>query len=134
MSLYDVVKDAASLAQKADNIELYRRLLDLSAQVLDLLDEVAKLREENTELKKRQNISKKIVRHEGAYITRNDDKKGLYYCSHCWDTDELLVQLNCDQDNGLFECPHCHMRGVYDSEKRQQAEAINSSYEALIKW
>ena len=36
MWLYDAMKDVAKLAQKADNIELYQRLLDLSAQALDL--------------------------------------------------------------------------------------------------
>ena len=42
MGLYDAMKDAISLAQKADNIELYRQLLDLSAQALELQAEVAK--------------------------------------------------------------------------------------------
>ena len=31
MSLYDAFKDAMNMAQKADNIELYRQLLDLGA-------------------------------------------------------------------------------------------------------
>jgi len=139
MGLYDAMKDAVNMAQKADNIELYKQLLDLSAQALDLQAEVAKLREENAELRKRQNVSAKIVRHEGAYITLTDDKKELYYCSRCWDMDERLVQLNCNQYNGTFECPHCHMTGEYDSEKKQrvdqaQFEIVNSSYEELIKW
>ena len=34
MSLYDAMKDVISIAQKADNIELYRQLLDLSAQAI----------------------------------------------------------------------------------------------------
>ena len=29
MGLYDAFKDALSVAQKADNVELYRQLLDL---------------------------------------------------------------------------------------------------------
>ena len=36
MGFYDAFKDALSVAQKADNVELYRHLLDLSAQALDL--------------------------------------------------------------------------------------------------
>ena len=43
MGLYDAMKDAINLAQKADNIELYRQLLDLSAQALELQAEVARL-------------------------------------------------------------------------------------------
>ena len=52
MSFYDAIKDAVNLAQKADNVELYRQLLDLSAQALDLQAEVARLREENIALRK----------------------------------------------------------------------------------
>ena len=52
MGLYDAMKDAINLAQKADNIELYRQLLDLSAQALELQAEVARLKEENAELRK----------------------------------------------------------------------------------
>ena len=36
MGFYDAFKDVVKLAQKADNLELYRQLLDLSAQALDL--------------------------------------------------------------------------------------------------
>ena len=46
MAFYDAFKDAIALAQKADNIELYKQLLDLSAQALDLQAENAKLKEE----------------------------------------------------------------------------------------
>ena len=36
-----------ALAQKADNVELYKQLIDLSSQALDMQTEIAKLREEN---------------------------------------------------------------------------------------
>jgi hypothetical protein len=51
VGLYEAVKDVAKLAQQADNIDLYRRLLDLSAQALDMQDEISKLKNENAELK-----------------------------------------------------------------------------------
>ena len=69
MSFYDAIKDAASLAQKADNIELYRQLLDLSAQALDLQAEVARLKEENAELKKRRDIAEKIIQDSKASLS-----------------------------------------------------------------
>ena len=52
MGLYEGIKDAIGIAQKADNIELYRQLLDLGAQALDMQAEITRLREENAELKK----------------------------------------------------------------------------------
>lgn len=117
MSFYDAFKDAISVAQKADNVELYRQLLDLSAQALDLQAEVAKLREENFELKKSKDISEKIVRHEEPVITLEDDDKNLYYCSHCWDSENMLIQINCHND-GTFNCPHCTSQGNYDNQKK----------------
>ena len=52
MGFYDAMKDAINLAQKADNIELYRQLLDLSAQALDLQEENRRLKEEIADLRK----------------------------------------------------------------------------------
>ena len=52
MGLYEGIKDAIGIAQKADNIELYKQLLDLGAQALDLQAEVARLKEENAELER----------------------------------------------------------------------------------
>lgn len=118
MSFYDAFKDAISVAQKADNVELYRQLLDLSAQALDLQAEVARLREENFELKKSKDISEKIVRHEEPVITLEGDDKNLYYCSHCWDSENMLIQINCHKD-GTFKCPHCKSDGNYDNQKKK---------------
>lgn len=134
MSLYDAMKDAVSLAQKADNIELYRQLLDLSAQALELQAEVTRLREENEELKKRHDISSRVIRHEEPFITLKDDATTLYYCSHCWDSEQLLIQLNCYGD-GTFECPHCKTKGLYDRDKKRKTnetekESINKLKQA----
>ena len=117
MGFYEAIKDVAKLAQKADNIELYQRLLDLSAQALDLQAENTKLKEENAELKKRKDLANEIVRHKEPYITLRNDEEMLRYCSHCWDTDEKLVQLACDEGSGTFDCPHCKMQGEYDVER-----------------
>lgn len=117
MSFYDAFKDAISVAQKADNVELYRQLFDLSAQALDLQAEVAKLREENFEFKKLKDISDKTIRHEEPVITLEGDDKNLYYCSHCWDSENKLIQINCHKD-GTFNCPHCTSQGNYDNQKK----------------
>ncbi|HEZ7991258.1 MAG TPA: hypothetical protein RWO66_09965 [Ruminococcus sp.] len=49
MGLYEGIKDAIGLAQKADNIDLYKQLLDLGAQALEMQAEITRLREENAE-------------------------------------------------------------------------------------
>ena len=119
MGVYEAFKDAISLAQKADNLELYRQLLDLNAQVLDLQVENTKLKEENAELRKKRNLANEIVRHKEPYITLRNDVNDLCYCSHCWDSQQLLIQVNCHK-NGAFECPHCKASGIYDNEMKKQ--------------
>ena len=74
MGLYESIKDVAKVVQQADNIELYRQLVDLSAQALDMQSEINRLTAENTELRKKQDLEAAIVRHNGLYVTiENDD-------------------------------------------------------------
>lgn len=94
MGLYDALKDAISLAQKADNLELYRQLLDLSAQAIDLQAENSKLKEEVNCLKKHKIEEERIVRHKQPYLTLLDDGQQLKYCATCWDVDRILIQMN----------------------------------------
>lgn len=102
MGLYEGLKDAINIAQKADNIDLYRKLIDLSKDVLDLQDEMSKLKRENTELKNRKTIEEKIKHHvskelglhmEHPYITLSDDPLNIRYCAICWAKEKQLIQL-----------------------------------------
>lgn len=106
MSFYDAFKDAISLAQKADNIELYRQLLDLSAQALDLQAEVARLTEENRKLKDKLTTKGNVVRHKGAYITLSDDINQIPYCAICYGAHGHFLQL-LDYDKTHYYCYNC---------------------------
>ena len=56
MGLYEGIKDVAKVVQQADNIELYRQLVDLSAQALEMQNEINRLTAENTELRKKDPV------------------------------------------------------------------------------
>lgn len=116
MGLYDGIKDAAKVIQKADNIELYEKLLDLSAQALELQNDNARLIEENKKLRKKEDLSCRIVRHKDTYITLKDDNDEIMYCSCCWDSSNKLIQAH-KNDNGAFWCHVCKNQGYYDREK-----------------
>lgn len=62
MGLYEGIKDVAKVVQQADNIELYRQLVDLSAQALEMQNEINRLTAENTELRKKQDLEAAIVK------------------------------------------------------------------------
>ncbi len=117
MGLYDAFKDAINIAQKADNVELYRQLLDLSAQALELQAEITRLTEENERLKKSADIESKIKRYEQPYITLDGENENIRYCSTCWAKNRTLIQVRCN-DDGHFRCPECQTSGIYDKSKQ----------------
>lgn len=119
MSFYDAFKDVMNIAQKSDNIDLYKKILDLSAQALELQEENTRLRNENDELRNNQILEEKIVRYDQPYITVNGDDNKTLYCSRCWDVDRRLVQIRC-MDNGHFSCPNCNNQGIYNEALRNQ--------------
>lgn len=116
MGLYEGIKDVAKVIQQADNVELYKQLIDLSAQALDMQNEISRLSTENAELKKLRDIENRIERHSEPYITLKDDSNQILFCSHCWDYEQKLIQVKC-YDTGKFKCTHCENDGVYDTAK-----------------
>ena len=126
MGLYDGIKDVANIIQKADNIELYGKLLDLSSQALELQNENARLTQENYKLKQKEDISNKIIRHKETYITLKNDKDEIMYCSCCWDSSNKLIQVRTD-DMGDYSCNICKNQGYYDKEKYMRAIAASET-------
>ncbi len=115
MSLYDGVKDLLKTVQKADNIELYKQLLDLGQQALDMQAEIQRLQSELSELKKKDDREQRIIRHKNLYITLLNDANRTVYCAHCWDNNQKLVQVSIE-NSGSFTCPHCHIIDVLDDD------------------
>lgn len=111
MSLYDGIKDAAKLMQQADNIDLYRKLLDLSAEALDLQTENAQMKEEIRELRREKDVTDRIVRHREPYITLlgEPDQK---YCAACWGSQRKLIQMKrlFDSQYSEFMCSICKLQ------------------------
>lgn len=92
-------------------------------------DEIIQLMKENIDLKKWADLASKVERHIEAYITLREDAVKLLYCSHCWDSEKKLIQMN-TYDNGKFKCPHCENSGIYD--KYMYEEDIRKSKAARI--
>ena len=121
MGLYECIKDVASLVQKADNIDLYRKLLDLSAQALDMQAEITRLKEENAELRKGQDLESRIIRHPENFLTIEGESEDIRYCPVCWGNEHKLIQLLlCDDDYCRFVCVNCKNNGIYDYSKRAE--------------
>lgn len=106
MGLYEGLKDAISVAQKADNIELYKQLLDLSAQALELQNENARLTLENNELKRVRILEDELVYYPIPYLTKKSDTKEIKYCAACWASKRILVPLQ-KIDIKKYQCGVC---------------------------
>ena len=104
MSFYDSFKDLISVAQKADNIELYKQLLDLSSQALDMQDEMARLKAENAELRKNKELQEDIEYHINPYVTRKSDAQDIKYCAACWGSKKVLITLQCFERSSYGGC------------------------------
>ena len=102
MNFVEMLGDVINIVKKADNIDLYRQLLDVNKAALDLQAEMNELQIENQILKNRLETERKIVRHsDGLYITLEDDPMEIHYCSNCWGMDNKLIQMGV---NGCFYC------------------------------
>lgn len=106
MSLYDAMKDAIKIAQQADNIELYRQLLDLSSQALDLQVDLANLKEENRRLHSELTLKRNVVRHKGAFVTLADDAEDIAYCAICYAKTDKMFQLM-EYSDTQYYCYNC---------------------------
>lgn len=112
MGFYDAFKDVLNVARKADNLELYRQLLDLSAQALDLQEENARLKEEINNLHKEKDTESHIVRHSQPFITLDNDEHHLPYCAVCWAKENKLYQMLIEEYSGGSDvvCINCKNR------------------------
>ena len=117
MGFYDAFKDAVDIAQKADNIDLYRKLLDLSKDALDLQNEVYTLTEENKQLKaeiirlsEMDNLENDLeLTQEGFYIRISEKAEGkdIKYCAACWQNSKKLMPFIKTIGN-VKQCSNCH--------------------------
>ena len=135
MSLYDGIKDVARVVQKADNIELYQKLLDLSSQALDMQAEIERLNAENRQLRNNLAVQVQIIRHDEPYLTLEGKPIEEMYCATCYGKDGKLIQVR-KLYNGSFECPLCKTTGVYDhdQERRSKERSEKARKEHAFRW
>lgn len=107
MGLYEGIKGVAKIVQQADNIDLYKTLLDLGAQALDLQAEIFALKKENEILKSEIEHKKRVIRHKGLYVTLEDEEE-IFYCAACYGKEEKYIQMF-KYDNASYKCPVCHI-------------------------
>lgn len=116
------IKNVADIVKKGENLELYGTLLDLYEKALELQEENKELKDQLNSRDQVEKIRVRVIRHTQPVITLKDDEDRIFYCAHCWDSKEKLIQVNTEPRPATFICPSCKNYGVYD-------EAANAQYE-----
>jgi thymidine phosphorylase len=126
MGLFNEIKDVANVLQQAGNIDLYKQVLGLCEQALEMQNKIACLQNENDNLKKELKIKDDIERQDNfnLFITLKNDNKKIKYCSHCWDAERKLIQIQCLY-TGTSCCPYCKTETYYD--KNMYEEYLNNN-------
>jgi hypothetical protein len=112
VGIIENIKEAVSLIQKTDNIDLTRGLLNVQAEALDLLEQNGKPRQRVSELE--DQITKKgEVKLDGSFYYRHREDGSLDgpYCTRCWDVQNLLVTVHLTRGENprmrVNKCPEC---------------------------
>ena len=116
------IKNVADIVKKGENLELYGTLLDLYEKALELQDENKELKEQLNSRDQVEKIRVRVIRHPQPVITLKDDEDHIYYCAHCWDSKEKLIQVNTEPKPATFICPSCKNEGVYDQDVHDRYE------------
>ncbi|WKZ32125.1 MAG: hypothetical protein QY316_09420 [Thermodesulfobacteriota bacterium] len=106
MGILENAKDVVKLVKEIDNIELYRKILDLQSELMDVLQELGELKKENASLKELLERRESLKYENNAYWRDLNGKKEGPFCATCHDTKELLVRLHYVNGDGIIEPYH----------------------------
>lgn len=110
MSIIDDVKSVAQLIQQIDNVELYRKILDLQGEVMGLVQENSELRKEISSLKESLRVTESLKFERNVYWNeKTDGTKEGPFCSKCWDKEKLLVRMTTMGSPQYHRCPACNV-------------------------
>lgn len=107
MGWYEAVKDAINVAQKADNLDLIRQLLEVQKEIQDMSHEMAQLKAENRELREALDKKESVKYDMRLNLYYIDGSEGrINYCPVCWSKEAILAPV-IKWENGTHYCHTC---------------------------
>ena len=108
----DTIKDAVTIAQKSDNIQLYKSILDAYNAAIELMGENVDLKERIKELESQKVTGDMLEFNNNAYwVKKEDGSVDGPFCSKCWDSEKKLVRMhvvNIKEKAKAAKCPNCN--------------------------
>lgn len=111
MGVYEAIKNAVALAQKADNVDLLRKLLDAQSASIEDRETIRALREEVVDLRKRLQLQEELRWEHNVYWRElADGNREGPYCPKCWSGESKLVRFIEWERNIYWHCAVCNLR------------------------
>ena len=105
MSIYDLLKDLASVLKEAGKIEQYKQILEITSKLFELQNEKNNLKQENEKLKNERITTENLIFEKNMYYLIEEDQKHGPFCTCCWDSNSKLIRLHVGDQGAL--CPFC---------------------------
>jgi hypothetical protein len=107
MGIVENIKDAADLAKKVGDLELYRKIVHLEGEVMDLTREKRQAEQKIEELQKQLALRAKMTFKQPFYYQDGD---AVPFCPRCFEKDTLAVHLTyegADSSHARWDCKAC---------------------------
>ena len=108
MSIISDVKEIADVIKKLDDIELYRKIIELEGQINELTRENRALEEQVKELQRQADVIEKLKWKNPFYFMEGDKTP---YCARCIEAEKKPVHVHPKETLAAGErpwvCPKC---------------------------
>jgi reverse gyrase len=119
MSFIDDIKSVGSVLQKAGNIDIYQKLINIQTEIISLQQENNELKKELNDLKALNEFRENsFVKNDMYYILKNNRREGPY-CTACLDSKEKLIRLH--SYGNAIKCPVCSAITYDNKDKNKPA-------------
>lgn len=95
MNIIENAKEAVKLVQQIDNIELYKKILDVQSDGLEIMEQLKEKIEKIDILEKALEFKGKLVVRGSAYFLTNDSDEIIDgpFCTKCFDIDHKKCRI-----------------------------------------
>jgi ribosomal protein S27AE len=134
MGIYENFKEVVSIVQKLDNIELYRKILDLQGEAQRLMSETLRKDDEIRQLHARIDELEEVVRFKAKLVEINGfyfelDQSGIPnghpFCPKCWEVNRTPVHIHqmghLLQERTKSVCPNCKSTFKFVAQRKPQS-------------
>lgn len=112
MGMIEDIREAVKIVQQIDNIELYKKLLDLQAEALEFAEQLKNKDKRIEELERALELKGKLVIRNSAYFSVDDNGQIVDgpFCTKCFDVDHIMCRIVRDVPEGRkwVRCQKCN--------------------------